>query len=362
MTGNGEKIPDISVDQLQEQLATENNDGKAVKRLFVAIEYKKGRSPAAITERYGIPRQTVYNWLDRLEVGPIDKTIYDEHRSGRPRKLTEEQLSLLENCLEEGAESHGFTGQLWTGSRVAKVIENQFTVSVSERTALRYLKTLGWSNKKPKRVAVERNTEDIEQFRNEEWYEILNEAKQENRTMVFVDETKFRLLPVFRYTWAPEGEKATVETPSTFNYIAVISALTYVPTTREFGLCSAMQRYNFNTESILPFLSEVTNNLSRNPIFLLDNWKPHITAMDELEDKYEETPIEINAEYLPEYSSDMNPVDRVWGRAKHAKLPNYAPKSLDELEQKVEETLGEIQANEKFLRSCIKYAGLEIQS
>lgn len=362
MTENGEKIPDISVERLQEQLAREKDDAKAVKRLFVAIEYKKGRSPAEIEERYGIPRQTVYNWLDRFEAGTVHKTIYDEHRSGRSRKLNDKNLSILENLLEEGAESHGFIGQIWTGQRVAGVVEQEFGVSISERTALRYLKELGWSNKKPKRVAVERDKENIEQFRNEEWKKIRDTAQRENRMIVFVDETKFRLLPTFLYTWAPKGEEATVESQSTFDYIAVIGALTYIPETQEFSLQYDTQRYNFNAESILPFLCDITSNSVRNPIFLLDNWEPHKAAVKELHEEYADTPTDIQVEYFPEYASDLNPADRVWGLAKNAELPNYAPKSLDKLEKEIASAFGNIRTDETKLRYCVKNAGLEIEA
>ena len=92
----------------------------------------------------------------------------------------------------------------------------------------------------------------------------------------------------------------------------MIAALTYVPETQEFDLHFDTQRYNFNSKSILAFLRDVTRSSRRDPMFLLDNWKPHKTAISELQEVYADTPTSIEAEYFPEYASDLNPADRVW--------------------------------------------------
>lgn len=359
-------LKDVSTEDLRGVL-TKVEGKNPTQRLMATINYleEDEATMVEVAERYGRSGSWLSRWLDRLERlsdEPFEDVVYDKPRSGRPRGLPKEKLSELEEILKEGPEEQGFRGQLWTGSRVAGVIEKEFEVSVAERTARRYLEELGWSHKKPKRVAKERDPENIEQFRNEKWKEIRDTAQRENQTIVFVDETKFRLLPTFLYTWAPKGEEATVESRSTFDYIAVISALTYTPKTQEFGLQSQLQRYNFDAESIFPFLCDVILNLPRDVVFLLDNWKPHKTAMDKLDDEFSETPVEIDAEYFPEYASDLNPTDRVWDLAKNAELPNYAPQSLDDLEEKVENALTNIQNDERRLRYCVKDAELEIEA
>ena len=358
-------LDDATIDDLRDALMEVRD--KPTQRLMAVINYieEDDTTMAEVAERYGYTGSWMSKWvsrLDRLADEPVEQVVYDEQREGRPRKLSKEKRSELESILQDGAEEQGFLGQRWTGSRVARIIEREFGVSVTERTARRYMTELGWSHKKPKRVATEREPTNIEGFRTEEWNEIRATARQQNQAIVFVDETKFRLLPNFLYTWAPKGEEATVESPSTFAYIAVIGALTYIPETQEFGLQYDTQRYNFNTESILPFLRDVTRSSSRDPIFLLDNWKPHKTAISELHEEYADTPTDIEVEYFPEYASDLNPVDRVWGLAKNAELPNYAPKSLDELEEKVVAALENIRTDETKLRYCVKDAELEIEA
>ncbi|MFB6085080.1 MAG: IS630 family transposase, partial [Halorientalis sp.] len=349
-------LEDISLEELHEVL-TEVEGSRATQRVMVAINYKHedGVTQSELAERYDYSAATIRNWIrraERLKNEPFEDTFYDAHRSGRPRSLREDRLPDLEDRLQEGPEAYGFTGQRWTGQRVAHIIKEEFDVSVSDITARRYLKELGWSNKKPKRLATEREPEGIEQFRTEEWPKIRDTAKQDGKAIVFVDETKFRLLPNFLSTWAPKGKEATVESRSTFEFIAVVGALTYIPETQEFSLQYDTQRYNFNTESILPFLRDVTRSLSRDPVFLLDNWSPHKNAIAELQEEYAETPTNIEAEYFPAYASDLNPADRVWDLAKNTELPNYAPESLDNLEEKVISALENIRTDETKLRYC----------
>ncbi len=66
MVENGNKIADLSAERVRKQLADER-DPKAIKRLTAARGYLAGLSPDDIEEKYGWPRQTVYNWLGRFE-------------------------------------------------------------------------------------------------------------------------------------------------------------------------------------------------------------------------------------------------------------------------------------------------------
>ena len=89
MTSWGGKIPDVTIEELQEKLREIDDDGKAVKRLFTAIAYKQGASPAEIEERYGISRKNIYLWLDRIEEQGLDEALNDEPKPGRQLKLSE---------------------------------------------------------------------------------------------------------------------------------------------------------------------------------------------------------------------------------------------------------------------------------
>lgn len=58
---------------------------------MVALAYKDGVATSVLSARYGIPRSTIYYWLDRLEEQGIEEDLKDENRPGRPAKFTAEQ-------------------------------------------------------------------------------------------------------------------------------------------------------------------------------------------------------------------------------------------------------------------------------
>jgi transposase len=80
----------------------------------------------------------------------------------RPR-LSEQQRARVPELLAQGAEAHGFRGELWTCERVAIVIrKGSFWGQLPSGSCERLLKALRQSLHKPKRRAFQRNEEAIE--------------------------------------------------------------------------------------------------------------------------------------------------------------------------------------------------------
>jgi transposase len=126
-----------------------------------------GIDPPEVAEIVGVRRQSVYRWKTTYEEEGMEGLDAKPQKGGRDPNLPEEKLPELEELLLEGAEAHGFETDLWTLSRIATLIEDEFDVSVSPTTAYRYLQKFDWSNQKPERRAAERDEEAIEHFRTE---------------------------------------------------------------------------------------------------------------------------------------------------------------------------------------------------
>ena len=118
-----------------------------------------------MAEVEGVSRQTVYDWIEAYEEDGMEGLEAKPSGGGRNPELPEDKLPELEELLLKGAEAHGFEGDLWTCSRVARLLEEEFGVDVTPRTAGNYLDKLNWSNKRPQRRAAERDPEEIEQWR-----------------------------------------------------------------------------------------------------------------------------------------------------------------------------------------------------
>jgi len=95
-------------------------------------------------------------------------------RTGRPPRLTEQELKDVQRALLKGPAAYGWKTELWTLEREAVVIAITTGIRYHVGHVWRILRQLGWSWQKPARRASERNEEAIASWVREEWPEIKN--------------------------------------------------------------------------------------------------------------------------------------------------------------------------------------------
>jgi transposase len=89
---------------------------------------------------------------------------------GRPPRLTEIEQERLRRLLLRGARAAGHTTELWTLTRIAKLIDTQFGVRYSSVGVWKLLRQgLGWSWQKPERRALQRDEAAIERWKTRAW-------------------------------------------------------------------------------------------------------------------------------------------------------------------------------------------------
>jgi transposase len=124
------KLADVDIEALQAAL-----DGvsisKAAKRLMIALAYADGVRVETLSERYDIPRATVYSWLDRFEHQSISEAVKDESRPGCPSKLTASQRERLSDELAESPVDLGYDVSDWTPELTQSHIERAYNVTYS---------------------------------------------------------------------------------------------------------------------------------------------------------------------------------------------------------------------------------------
>jgi transposase len=67
----------------------------------------------------------------------------DKPPPGAPPRLSEQERARLPELLTQGAQAHGFRGDVWTCSRVSEVIRREFGVSYHPAHVSRLL---GWAS------------------------------------------------------------------------------------------------------------------------------------------------------------------------------------------------------------------------
>lgn len=135
------KLDGVDPDDLRQSLS-DADSAKAAKRLVVALDYLDDVPVSTLSKRYGIPRSTLYYWLDRFEEEPIEEAVTDEDRPGRPRKLDDDDRSRLRDHLGDDPNAHGIDASEWTPELVQEHIERTFDVSYSLGHVRRLLREL----------------------------------------------------------------------------------------------------------------------------------------------------------------------------------------------------------------------------
>lgn len=137
-----------------------------------------GQSHTQIAEILGVDRGSLYRWRTMARDGPggLNAVVHP----GPTSRLTETQLHDLEFLLGQGAKAQGWSNELWTAKRVAILIQKFFDVQYHEghvRKIMRQL--LLWTGQKPECQARERDEDEIERWKKEEFPRIKKVRKTE---------------------------------------------------------------------------------------------------------------------------------------------------------------------------------------
>ncbi len=148
-----------------------------VKRDFVALEQRrmqaaqllrKGLSEAEVARQVGVHRQSVNRWHRQLQTagrGGLKRA----KRAGRKPRLTRAELRRLGQLLKRGPDAFGFSTNLWTLPRVARVIAQEWGITYHPRHVWRVLRQIGWSCQRPTGRALERDEGAIRQWKRQRW-------------------------------------------------------------------------------------------------------------------------------------------------------------------------------------------------
>lgn len=90
----------------------------------------------------------------------------------------------------------------------------------------RLLKHLNWTPQKPIERASQRDEAKIATWRQEVWHELKKKARLEHRTLVFVNESGFYLLPAIVRTYAPCGVTPVLRVYLTRDHLSTMGAIT----------------------------------------------------------------------------------------------------------------------------------------
>lgn len=329
-------------------------DGREWRR-FQALHLKqRGWSQRDIAEALGVREETVSRWLARSRDGGPE-ALRARPGPGRPPKLSDAQKRLIPEFLWHGPEAYGFTGQVWTRARIAKVIKEEFGVRYHKGHVGRLLQELKWTPQVPIKRAIQRDEKAIERWRAEVWPELLRRAKRERRVLVFEDESGFYLLPGLVRTYAPEARTPVIKEKQTRDHLSVMGGMT--PQGKVYTL---VRQKSLNGMHSIEFLEHLQRVVGERLLVIWDGSPIHRrVAVTEF---VAGTRGKIWVEALPGYAPDLNPWDEGgWHQLKNVQLANVVCRDLEELHEQFHLAVGGLRQKPHLVRSFFTQAGLSLK-
>ncbi len=291
------------------------------RRKQVVRLHRRGSGVMQIVEMSGLSYPAVRAAIDRFEAQGLAalKPATRGKKLGTGRSLSVEQEQALRALIcEKRPEQLKMEFALWTRAAVMQLIERECGVRLSVRAVGNYLKRWGFTPQKPIKRAYEQRPEAVKAWLDEQYPAIEKQAKAEGGEIHWGDATALvntdAAIPRGR-SYAPRGQ-----TPVTMAVGGTREKRSMISTVSNQGKSSWMIIEDaFNAQRLIEFLEAlVTDGQSRKKkVFLiLDNLRVHHSKLVKawLADKKDK----IEVFYLPSYSPELNPDERLNADLKHA--------------------------------------------
>jgi transposase len=301
------------------------------------------RLPVAVVARaYGTNRATIHRWLSRYDLEG-DAGLTRRPASGRPRKLaTLDQLALRRVVLAP-ASTYGYDTDFWTTRRLIQVIDRKFQVRLSKQTVMRRLHEAGLTYQKPEREYFELSEEERQEWVRKEVPKILAAVQKHHALLYFQDEANVSLTALLAKTWAPCGKTPKQPVTGKRAGVAAMSAIT-----SHGKLIFRLHEKRIASPEVIDFLRQMLrHHPRRHLVVVMDNAPPHTSRATTT--FIEEQP-RLHVFYLPKYSPDWNPDEKVWNHLKHQELKGHQARTKAELVQLTQSKLTSMSHSPELLR------------
>ena len=181
-------------------------------------------------------------------------------------------------------------------------------------------------------------------------------AAEEQRTIVWVDQSGFYLLPMAVRTYAPRGQTPVLRVKLTRDHLAAMSGL--APDGRLF---MQMQAHAHRSEDVARFLCLLLRKITGKLLVIWDGAPIH-------RGKEVKTFLAGRAakrlllEQLPGYAPELNPDEGVWNYLKRVELKNVCCRDLGQLATELRLAKERLRHKRQVLRRCVEHCGYELES
>lgn len=293
----------------------ENNRFRAIIALITGVPRN------SVAKIFGVTERTVRRWINAFNEKGIDGLILTP-RPGRPKTIDPETAEYCREILdkpEKAKQKH------WTGVKFHGFLKDDLNIEVGYSTVIRFLHEQNYCLKVPRPWPDRQDEEKREAFR-KEIRELLKDPCVE---IWFGDESGFEGDPRPRRRWAKKGDKIKITRNN--SHLRMNATGIICPRTGEFY---ALEFSHSDSTTFQVFLDYANQDLElKRPrqILIVDNASWHKAK------KLDWGKFEVM--YLPPYSPDLNPIERLWLLLKAEWFSDFIAKTKEDLLERLDQAL-----------------------
>jgi len=278
-----------------EKLIRQTKERKRADRLRVILYKAAGHSHKFIAQLLQLGRNQITKLLSRYRQGGVQALLRADNYHGSSPKLTLAQQQALKIELKTKIYATAFQVIAW--------VEKQWGVSYELSAMHKLLKRLGFSYKKNRLVPSK--ADPVLQYLFVRWFEWFCARLGPNDRLYFGDAVHFKHNAEAGYAWSEVGEPHRIPANTGRQRYNVLGA--YCIQTHEHVFLLTPD--NINRDKLIEFLPLLRAKHPQGKIYLmLDNARyNHAHQLKEEAQKHH-----ITLDYLPPYSPNLNPIERLW--------------------------------------------------
>ena len=120
-------------------------------RLHAVHLVTQGETCPEAAAMLGDSTRTIQHWVNRFGTEGFSD-LADADRPGRPPKLIEQQLDIINTALRKSPVDLGFNTTIWDGKTLSSYIEKQFGIFLGVRQCQRLFRQFGFRLRKPRPI------------------------------------------------------------------------------------------------------------------------------------------------------------------------------------------------------------------
>ncbi len=282
------------LDPEKKELLSQLNKTREVKiyeRLKVVLWFNEGKTKESIAELLYLSPQTIHRYIQEYS---NNKNLKPNHK-GSISKLSKDQGGKLSNHLEKKT--------YIKVKEISDYVSKTYDIKYSNSGLTNWLHENNFVYKKPKGTPSKLNRESQKEFI--ETYRKLEESISEEEEILFIDSCHPTQSTKLEYGWIKKGKEKQIKTTGSKTRINITGAVNI-----ESRAILTSNYDKIDTGSTIDFFKKIRSKYpeAKTINVVLDQASYHRSKEVK---KYIET-TNIKLHYLPPYSPNLNPIERLW--------------------------------------------------